>query len=52
MKIAKVNHVITAVKGMLDDLVTEGVIGNAQKDDLLTPLVLHAIKNDSIDIGE
>ena len=52
MELSRVNHVITAIIGMLTDLVDQGVIGHAQKDVLLPLLVLHAIRNDSIVIEE
>lgn len=50
MELVKVNHVITAVKSMLNGLVQENVITGEQAGNLLTPLVLKAIEYDSIDI--
>lgn len=51
MDLTKVNHIITAVKGMLKPLVQNEIISGDEAKDLLTVLVLHAIRNDSIDFG-
>lgn len=50
MEIIKVNHVITAVNSMLQDLVDRGVIEDPDKRNLMPGIVLHAIRNDSIEI--
>ncbi len=50
MELLKVNHVITSVKAMLQVLVDDAVIEGIDAKNLLPVLVLHAIKNDSIDI--
>jgi len=50
MELLKVNHVITAVKAMLKSLVEADVIGVEEARSLLPLLVLHAIRNDNIDI--
>ena len=50
MELTKVNHVITAVKGMLTTLVDAEVIDGDEAKSLLPPLVLHTIRNDSIEI--
>lgn len=52
MKLLKVNHVITGIKGMLTDLVDNGVISDPEARSLLSPLVLHTIRHDNIDIPE
>lgn len=51
MELAKVNHVITAVKGMLQGLVDTDVISGNDSINLLPVIVKHVIRNDSIDIG-
>ena len=50
MELSKVNHVITAVKSMLQGLVDADVISGAEAQSLLPVIVLHAIRYDSIDI--
>ncbi len=50
MELIKVNHIITEVRAMLDNLVDEGTIGVADRQNLLPMIVKHAIRNDSIDI--
>lgn len=49
MKLSKINHIITAVKGMLTGLVDADVIGGDEAKSLLPLLVLHAIRHDNID---
>jgi len=50
LKILLVNHVITAVKAMLVHLVETEVITDLESRELLPVIVLHAIKDDSIEI--
>lgn len=50
MDIAKVNHVITAVKSVLNPLVHSNILTGDEAKDLLVVLVLHVIRNDSIEI--
>lgn len=50
MKLLRINHIITAVKGMLTLLVDADIIGGDEAKSLLPLLVLHAIRNDNIDI--
>jgi len=50
MELVKVNHVITQTKAMLDTLLQGPIITGEEAHDLLIVLVLHAIRNDNIDI--
>ena len=50
MELLLVNHVITAIKSMLTGLVDAEVITDPEARALLPLLVLHAIRNDNIDI--
>jgi len=50
MELSKVNHVITAIVSMLNGLREAGVINYDQVNILLPVIVLHAIRNDNIDI--
>ncbi len=50
MELIKVNHVITAVNGMLQNLVMAEVIEEQDRRNLLAPVVLHAIRYDTIEI--
>lgn len=50
MELAKVNHVITAVKSMLQGLVDTDVISGAEAQSLLPGLVLHVIRYDTIEM--
>lgn len=52
MELLKVNHVITAVRAMLDNLVTQGIIDDQDRRNLLPMVTLQVIKNESIDVGE
>jgi len=50
MELIKVNHVTTAVNEMLKNLVEAEAIEEMDRRNLLPVIVLHAIRNDSIDI--
>ena len=50
MELSKVNHVITQTNSMLWDLVDASIINDQDQRNLLPLLVLHAIRNDNIDI--
>ncbi len=50
MTLEQANHVITAVVNMLNDLVTQGVIGHAQKDVLIPVMVKIVLKNESVTV--
>lgn len=50
MELSKINHAITQIKEMLKGLVQIDVISIDEAKNLLTPLVLHAIRNDNIDV--
>lgn len=50
MELLLVNHVITAVKGMLQGLVDTDVLTGAEAQALLPVLVIHAIQYDTIEI--
>lgn len=52
MKIILVNHIITAVKAMLTPLVQSSTLSGDEAKDLLVVIVLHAIKNDTIELEE
>ena len=50
MKLLQVNHVITATKEMLVTLIMAEVITVEEAKSLLPLLVLHAIRNQNIDV--
>jgi len=54
MELSKVNHVITEVMSMLDELRTEEVINYDQVNILLPVIVSIALKNETIkiEVGE
>ena len=48
MELIKVNHVITGVRAILNNLVDTDVIDDQDRRNLLTMIVKEVIKNDSI----
>ncbi len=50
MDLVKVNHVITAVKGMLQNLVDNNVISGGDSANLLPVIVKHVVRHDTIEI--